>query len=423
MMNLIAISLITTSLVVSGLFSPNPEKNGGKQEQVIIKEGHRSVVVEYGDDISDGNTKVLISSPQPNKGPIDETLSHATASVAGKAQDMKEKAQDVVTGLNGPHGARPRELICDAYGKCKHKIAGVWSKAKEKAAEAEEVVEEVVEKTMDIASIAGRKAEETGEVIKEKGEKGEKELFDIVKRGKEVLFDVIWYVFGIWREILSLIMSVSELIGMSIAYGVGIWVTFVMSHVLAGVLPKQQFGIVQSKIYPVYFKVMIGSIGLSLVGYMMGEKGKMLNNKTHMVQFYNLLSSLLLVLGNLLFLEPRATKAMFDRMKLEKEEGRGRDRVSAPTRVIDTVVDDSTGPIPTTTTTTTTTAAGGTTTAPASTAPARTPEDDAAKTKLAKLDNRLKKLNSYSSLLNIMTLMGLTWHLVYLSQRLRATNS
>lgn len=116
-------------------------------------------------------------------------------------------------------------------------------------------------------------------------------------------------------------------------------------------------------------------------------------------------------------------QAMFDRMKLEKEEGRGRDRVSAPTRVIDTVVDDSTGPIPTTTTTTTTTAAGGTTTAPASTAPARTPEDDAAKTKLAKLDNRLKKLNSYSSLLNIMTLMGLTWHLVYLSQRLRATNS
>ncbi|XP_021767182.1 uncharacterized protein LOC110731618 [Chenopodium quinoa] len=493
MMNLIAISLIATSIVVSGLFSPNPQNNGGKGDQVIVKGGHRAVVVEYGDDVGDGNTKVLIKSSQehakdPGPGPVDEQISRAAASVAGVAQDVKGKAHDVVTGQTGPHGARPRELICDAYGKCKHKIAGVWGKTKEKAAEAEEVVEEVVEDVVDkakgFASKAGRKAEETaegvrddvkakarsagetaervrdkagekvretgekmretgenvrekaekvkgkteemveetGEKIKEQSKKGKEEFIDISKRGKEVVFDVIRYVNGVGyvlvKETMSTLVGVSELLGIATAYGMAIWVTFINSHVLAGVLPRQQFGMVQSKIYPVYFKAMVGSIGLALLGHLLGHQGNMFKNKAHMLQAYNLMSSLLFVLGNLLFLEPRATKAMFERMKLDKEEGRGRDRVSTPTRVIDTVVSDSAGATPTTTATTTTTI-GTTKTAPSKTSRS---EQDKAKTKLAELNDRLKKLNSLSSFLNIMTLMGLTWHLVYLSQRLRANS-
>ncbi|KAL2893528.1 hypothetical protein RDABS01_009437 [Bienertia sinuspersici] len=462
MMNFIALSLIATSLLVSGLFSPNAQSNGGKQEQVILKEGHRAVTVEYADDVKDGNTKVLISPQQPNTGPVDEQLSRAAASVAGVAQE-------VVPGQNGLHGSRPRELICDAYGKCKHKIAGAWGKTKEKAAEAEEAVEEAVGKVKDSAEgvrqdakekvreageavgktgeigreklekvkaktgemgemgrekvekmkgNAGEMVEETEDMIKEKSIKGKKELSDIGKRGKEVILDAIWYVCAIGyvlsKETLNSMLSVTQLLGFASAYGVSVWVTFIMSHVLAGVLPRQQFGMVQSKIYPVYFKTMVGSIGLALVGHLMGHRGKMFRNKADMFQGYNLMTSLLLVLGNLLFLEPRATKTMFNRMKLEKEEGRGRDKdhVSAPTRVIDTVVDDTTSPAPTATTTATT--------EPTTTTLAAKAAEDEAKTKLGKLDNRLKKLNSYSSLLNIMTLMGLTWHLVYLSQRLRA---
>lgn len=110
---------------------------------------------------------------------------------------------------------------------------------------------------------------------------------------------------------------------------------------------------------------------------------------------------------------------MFNRLKLEKEEGRGRDRSNAPTRVMDTVVSDSTGAFPTTTTTTGTTGTV-TTAATTTTTSAGRVEEDVVKTKLDGLDKRLKKLNSYSSLLNIMSLMGLTWHLVYLSQCLRA---
>ena len=69
---------------------------------------------------------------------------------------------------------------------------------------------------------------------------------------------------------------------------------------------------------------------------------------------------------------------MFERMKAEKEEGRGG-------------------------------GGGG----------ERTSEQEVRR-KLEKLSERLSKLNTYSSWLNIMMLMSLTWHFVYLGQRLGA---
>ncbi|KAJ8436950.1 hypothetical protein Cgig2_017375 [Carnegiea gigantea] len=461
MMNLIAITLVATSLVVAGLFSPTPHintNNGGPQ--VIVKEGHRAVVVEYADTTGDGNTKVSISPSETTKG-----------GGASAGEEAKGKAEEA---LSTHVGGGARELICDAFGKCKEKIGGAWSKTKEKAAETEEEVKEAVDKAKDLAAKATHKAEEstqgvrenvkekvreageaaervkekaretgdkaretaesvkgktgevvretaekvkskTGEVveettekIKETGRKGKKELSDISKRGKEVMVDAFGYVFGSGST--SSLMGVLQMLGFAMAYGISVWVTFIMSHVLAGVLPRQQFGMVQSKIYPVYFKAMVGSIGLALIGHLMAHKGKLFKSKADMLQAYNLLGSLLLVLANLQILEPRASKVMFERMKLEKEEGRGaHGSTPAPTRVIDTVLTDSAGRVQTASTTTSPT-------------PPR-PEQDEAKSKLAKLDDRLKKLNSYSSLLNIGTLMGLTWHLVYLSQRLAAGRS
>ncbi|KAK9758164.1 hypothetical protein RND81_01G211800 [Saponaria officinalis] len=412
MMNLIAISLIATTFAVSGLFSPNPVTNP-KGDQVIVKDGHRAVVVEYADDVSgDGNTKVLISPPRHSKvGPTkepdlpaagvgEEALSRATASVA---EDVKEKAKEAM------HGG-PRELICDAYGKCKHKVAGVLGRAKDAAVEAEETVKEKIvetgekvrDKTEDIVS-------ETKEKVKEKGKEGKREISDIGRRGKELAV-----------HIFEPVGNIMNLMGFGIAYGMGVWVTFVMSYVLGRVLGREQFGVVQSKVYPTYFKGMVGSIGLCLLGHLLGHRGMLFKNKAEILQGYNLMSCLVSVLGNLLFLEPRATKVMFERMKLEKEEGRGIDTRGAPAKVIDTVVTEPTTTAAAPTTTTTATTAAARTTTVAGTQPAR-PDQEAVKSKLGKLDERLKKLNSYSSLLNIMTLAGLTWHLVYLSQRLGAT--
>lgn len=91
---------------------------------------------------------------------------------------------------------------------------------------------------------------------------------------------------------------------------------------------------------------------------------------------------------------------MFEKMKLEKEEGRGREPLGSADATQATEPRPPPGETPT---------------------PAPTQEDregDALRARAVRLNERLRKLNSYSSLLNIATLMALTWHLVYLAQRI-----
>ena len=121
---------------------------------------------------------------------------------------------------------------------------------------------------------------------------------------------------------------------------------------------------------------------------------------------------------------------MFERMKVEKEEGRGRDMVDD---IVDPpVVTVATPGAGTTTTTTVPTAAAAarTGTAPVDGAgaggkqakPATATAGDAemSKSRAVRLSRRLKQLNGYSSLCNVLSLMSLTWHLVHLARRLHA---
>ncbi|GAB4861457.1 hypothetical protein Ancab_036659 [Ancistrocladus abbreviatus] len=462
MMNLVGISLVVSTLIVGGIWSPNPaadqnHNNRGEEEQVIVAGGHRAVLVEYADTTGQGYTKVSISPPSAALSAQD-SISSAAASVAGVAEEPKEKMKAAMGAENG-HVPGPRELICDAFGKCKHKISRVLNRAKEvvsdTAHEFEDEAKGVVDKETEMASQAihkvedggekmgeaathaseeflekskiagediaknvshwreaavekakeaGEKVEDAAKKVKEKGKQGKEELADVARRGQEVLCDAVGYVVSPeWAELL---MVVIQLMGFATAYGVSMWVTFVMSYVLAEVLPRQQFGMVQSKIYPVYFKTMAVSIGLSLLGHLLGQRNRVFSHKAEVMQGYNLLGSLLLVLANLLFLEPRASKVMFERMKLEKEEGGGRESFTLPTRYVNTLFTDTAG--------------RGTTSTPATTHPSlpSAGELHERKSKMEKMNDKLKKLNSYSSSLNIMTLMGLSCHLLYLSQGL-----
>lgn len=430
-MNLILITLIATSVAGSGFFSPRPQSshgNGG--QEVIVKEGRREVAVEY-DDEGDVDTKISISPPE--KDPVEDELARAAASVAGVAQDVKGNAKEVLSNPNGPFGAGPRELICDALGKCEHRIAGLLRKAKEKAAMAEEKVKDlasrathkVEERTKGVRENAGEKIKnveegvrETVENVKGKTEKVLEETVDKIEQknmeGKKKFSHIVETIRNaFWPKSVGSLMGVIQMLGFAMAYGISVWVTFIMSHVLGGMLPRQQFGIVQSKLYPLYFKAMVGSIGLAFLGHLARQRVRLFRNKAEMLQGVNLMGSLLLVLTNLRFLEPRATKVIFEKMKMEKEEGRGTDDVSTTTtaEVMDTLTTDEAEPTPSNTTSTTTTAAKATLHPPQ-------PEKDEAKSKISKLDHRLKQLNSYSSSLNFATLMGLTWHLMYLGEHL-----
>ena len=170
--------------------------------------------------------------------------------------------------------------------------------------------------------------------------------------------------------------------GFATAYGICVWVPFISSYVQSRTMPRQQFAVVQSKIYPVYFRAMAYSIALAFLAHFLAHR----NTNSDMLQSYNLLASLATLFLNYLYLEPRATKLMLERIKIEKEEGRGRSQDMMSSRTVDPKE-------------------------PAD-------QEDALRSRIIKLNDKLKKFNSYSSFLNILNLMSLTWHLVYLAQRL-----
>lgn len=101
---------------------------------------------------------------------------------------------------------------------------------------------------------------------------------------------------------------------------------------------------------------------------------------------------------------------MFERMKMEKEEGRGRD-------MADVLQDDT--PVVTASTVRTTTATAQSASTIGVTKTTVAMDQEVVKGRAAKLNKRLRKLNGNSSFVNILTLMSLTWHLVHLGRRLQ----
>nr|XP_027091300.1 uncharacterized protein LOC113712189 [Coffea arabica] len=558
MMNIVALCLVLTTLATAGVWSPTPEKVNNDKEDVILKEGHRTVVVEFEKD--DGNTKVSISPQEavhegfvhkPSSSRVDEKGPH-DSSIKGKVSDsvenVKENLKDEQEEAGDPHKATPRELVCDALGRCKHKIASAIGKTKEmvsenaheaadkvyeveeeakeavtdaydkvkgtverkaheasdkaheakerakdaardkahevkervkdaaseKACEAEESVkdaatgaaskvkeakervkdaanevsgkakEKVAEKVHEVKGEVGeavdtaktlqgdvegnlsklveatkgkvKEAEENVEGISKEGEeviervkeKGKKGFKGILRRGREVVYGFFGYVFS--PESLAFGMRILQLLGLAGAYGMSIWVTFISSYVLARALPRQQFAILQSKIYPVYFQAMAYSVGLVLVGHLLSRRKRVSSGAGDTLQGFNLLASLLMLLINLKYLEPLATKVMFESMKLEKEEGRGVE--ISKEEQSDGVVDSITEPSSVKASST------ATKTSPSSSTPHERPEAAASQCEIVRLSEALRKLNTISSFLNVLTLMALTWHLVHLGQLL-----
>ncbi|XP_028765033.1 uncharacterized protein LOC114723059 [Neltuma alba] len=446
MINLVALSLVMASLAGAGVFSPAPQiRRNGDSEQTIVKEGHRVVVVEYDQD-GHHNTKISITPDQPHSerfiieggatdrsgvfGETKERIKEAASVLPNIGQGLS--SQDLPHDQYGSFLHAPKELICDAYGKCKHKIADAMGRAKDSAREAMETTKEEARDTANnvqakakdtlkgakevsetVADSVG-KAKETvshrthyvqekaKDTLKEAKDTGNTLRKDVSSNVSEAVKNVGSYIGS--KETLDNVMSAANLMGFATAYGLCVWVTFVSSHVLSRAMPRQQFGVVQSKIYPVYFRTMAYSVGLALLGHVLRHRKTVFFSKAEMFQVFNLLASLLTLFVNSMYLEPRATKVMFERMKIEKEEGRGRGDLTSEL-----------GKGNQHTTGANSTAATETATATANT-PAKEGEHDVVRSRIIRLNDKLKRLNSHSSLLNILNLMSLTWHLVYLAQ-------
>ncbi|XP_058189843.1 uncharacterized protein LOC131307381 isoform X1 [Rhododendron vialii] len=435
-------------------------------------------------DATERAKETVTKKTQEAKEVARDVTQKAKEVVSEKAQDGKEvvfeKAQEAKEAV-GDVTQKAKEKVSEKAQEVRERLSEETQKAKERVREKAENVQECAEEVagrakegaktvLDTSKMMGKdaernvaatiesgkeKAKETAEhaaaTAKDVMEEGEKDLYEILRRGREVGYDVLVYVVS--PRAVEPAAGVVHLLGFAAAYGMCLWVTFVSSYVLAGAMDMQQFGVVQSKIYPVYFRTMAYCVALALFAHLLSHRKRMLANYVGVEVFlgYNLLVSLSMILFNLLYLEPRATKVMFERKKLEKEEGRGRkSSISEPNSkaaanpTADSAGRPARGADATSTTPFSKGGRGRETSisepssksaadptadsaaipargADATSAPPLRPEEleqVAARAQIVELSERLKKLNAYSSFLNILTLMHLTWHLVYLGQHL-----
>nr|GMD81816.1 Transmembrane protein 205 [Ipomoea batatas] len=308
MMNILALSLILITLGTTGIiFSPNAET--------------RAVVIEFEkhDNNNGGNPKVSISPQEAaQKSRLEKGyVLNAMEKISEKADEVKQRFKDAAAVLPN---------------------VGEGISAYSQEEEEEEVKETAREEKLP-KRIKGDEQRNKEKVITK--EKREKELKDILRRGGEVLYDALEYIFS--PENFNALFGTAHLLGLAIAYGMCVWVTFISSYVLALALPRQQFATVQTKVYPLYFKAMGYSIGAAFSGHLLGQRRWPYSSGTETYLGFNLVAALVMVM---------------------KEEGRGM-------------------------------SAG-----------------------MMKLSKRLKKLNSQSSFLNVVTLMAMTLHLAHIAQRL-----
>jgi len=116
------------------------------------------------------------------------------------------------------------------------------------------------------------------------------------------------------------------LIGYAWLLGMSVWVTFFAGTIAFRALPRQQFGALQHRVFPVYFVISI-VIGSGLLGLWTRSHPAVLEHiakpaVVDVAQAYTLASVILLQAANHFVIGPLTSKTMFQRHKLEKEEGK-----------------------------------------------------------------------------------------------------
>ncbi|KAI3905000.1 hypothetical protein MKW92_027846 [Papaver armeniacum] len=350
------------------------------------------------------------SAAEKAKG-LPETINHAKENILDKAHGFKDAVEDSRTRIPETlnqakdkvykkiQSSKTKEKVAEKSHVLKQSAKGlILPDEKEKASEDSEGLikmaqENIINTAHGIKEGAGNVKESLkGFVVEDLEEKLRMTKSAITdKRSARRKTTMLGWEMAVADENIKWGLGVIRLVGYGTAYGSSVWVLFVFSHLLARLLPRQQFAAAQSKIYLVYYRRRYES---AKTKYQKGEK----------IHAYDLHMALVFVLVNLLFLEPRATKVMLEKMKWEREEGRGihgpsETQVSSRTRTA--VSEYVTEEILT----------------------GRSHEEEVerrvrekANNELGKLNQRLKKLNKYSAFFNILTMMTLTWHITFLAQ-------
>ena len=118
------------------------------------------------------------------------------------------------------------------------------------------------------------------------------------------------------------LIKVIHLLVLSGAWGMQVWVTFISGFLLFRSLPRHTFGLVQSKVFPVYFHVSLGCAFINLC-ILAPQRAWIHLTLWEVSQLSLLLLSLTLATINARWLEARTTAVMRALQSIEKERGLG----------------------------------------------------------------------------------------------------
>ncbi|KAJ7545399.1 hypothetical protein O6H91_09G117700 [Diphasiastrum complanatum] len=283
----------------------------------------------------------------------------------------KPEASEVGTYITG----EAKEIFEDA----EETMVDMGKKAGEQASELSSKGKEYVQKAMDqsdkkqnIKENLRRVEEQIGHKLQEAGQQANQTvgmMRGIANRAKSMIATVTYKSF---QAILRLV----HLFSFSTIFGMSLWVTFISGLILAQSTSKQQFGYLQSRIFPIYFRIMAFGEALLLVTHALLHPWPSADSAERW-QYQNLFWSLFMTLLNIFLLEPLATKIMFERLKMEKEEGRGLQDTDELAAL-----------------------------------------DERTRTQLNAVNRKFNRMHNYSSAANLASLACLTYHLWHLDRRL-----
>ncbi|CAI9286762.1 unnamed protein product [Lactuca saligna] len=295
---------------------------------------------------------------------IEKTKNIVSAKPHDVSSNLEEQVKEVIDESGGDPKVKLLEKVKEVAGNAKNavrKAVGLFTIGESTKGALKDLV--VKMRQWDVIDSPKRIGEDIESNASLKVEEAVEEVKEIVKIVKETSWNDLLTKptrkMIVLTDKIQSVISWCHLLGFSIAYGIGVWVTFFSSCVLGNCLPKREYRMIINELYMVYFRAMANCVGAALIGYLVsrGRNVFFLSNKMAIFQGFNLLSAFLMNLTNLMFLEPRATK----RKKIKEDSG---------TKIV--------------------------------------------------VSEKLKKLNKYSSTLNVSTMVVLTWHLAYIGQLVQA---
>jgi hypothetical protein len=252
------------------------------------------------------------------------------------------------------------------YESAKNTVGSATQTVADKAREGANTVYDAAGRTKDMTVESASRASEsvkdvagkTGETVSEYSQKG-KEAINATAAAVEEKLAKPGFFRRLWRFL--------HLLTWGVTFGTAVWMTFMSGRVLQQNMPREQFRTVQTKMFPSYLRFLTAGEGvLAFLYTFMSRSSKW--------QILNLLILVGTTAYNAYVLEPQTTKIYLDRLRLEKEEGRGLSDAAA----------------------------------------------DNVNEELAEKNKKFKELHGYSASLNLLSLAGLTYHAWNIVSRLHA---